>query len=620
MKTKVVRMTFPLCIVVGACFLWLCAAPSVCEVPESGEAVQKANAPQFTPLTQSHVARAKAEVCRMARILEGRLDKDGPNGRAWRKYVKLDELWAQLNRRDTPDLEKLDSVYTRLSYDYRGLELVWFVDVKSALKRYLNIARAIGNPEVEATYKEVVAKALPEELKAFAADDSPERAREIGRILGWLSDFHQAEELVSLTRKKYARRNVFIEVSDDFISAGMAGPIDETTQICDEILGTTIQGTGKTKGRVTVEMVPSDDNAVIETKLSGTTNSDNTGHHGPVWIHNTGVTTFEASKQLIITPEGIETSPATSEAETSTTINSICSRRGSRFVERAAWRRACKQKCLAEAIASQHAECRVNRRMDSQAGEMVAEANERFEKRFRRPLRERKIFPEELVVSTIKEKLRVRSLRAAYDQLAAPDDPPEVAAPADIALRVHQSMINNSAATLLAGRVVHEEEFLKTVEDILGEVPESLQPEEGKATWSIHFAPREAFTVTFGDGGFAVSLRAVGYTRDGKDYPGMNVSAAYKIEQSDKGFVAVRQGELSVFPPGFVKGERQLSAREQTLREMLEKRFAKVFSEKIVPQGYLEPKDRWEKVGRVPLAEWSARDGWMTLAWKMAKP
>jgi hypothetical protein len=620
MKTRAARTVCLFCVLLTASCLWFGIAPSLAEPTDAAGADRPAGAPAFTPLGPAQLEEAKTDVLEAAQTLGGRLDQDAKYGRGWRKYVKLDVLLAELRGSAAPDLEKLDSVYTQLNADYRGLELVWFVDLKSALRRYLNLARAIGKPELEAAFKEIVEKTLPERLTAFRADASPAGAADISVMLGWLADFGQAREFIASTRGEFGRQNVVVDVSRDFIASGMAQKVDETTPVCDVILGTTIRGTGKTKGEVTIAMVPSGRSAIIETVLSATTESDNVGYHGPVRAYTTGVTSLEAHKQLVITPDGIAAMPATSKASTRSTIHSICSRRGSQMVERAAWRRACQQKSEAEAIGSCHAEGRLNRRMDSEAGKTVDEANQKYQERFRQPLGERKIFPEMLAFSTTESRLRVRALRAAANQLAAPNRPPKLAGPADVAVRVHQSMINNSAATLLDGRLVEEADFLKTVEDILGEVPESLQPEEGKASWSIRFAPREAFCVTFGDSGFTVAMHAVSYARDGKDYPGMNVSAAYKIEQTGEGFVAVRQGDLRVFPPGFVEGRRQLSAREQTLREMLTKRFAKILGEKIVPKAHVELKGRWERAGQLVLSQWSAKDGWMTLAWKQAKP
>jgi len=617
MKANLFRLLSPAFVLLCAWCLCIVIPASVADDSQTAPANQPKAVTGFIPLGPSQVAQAKERLCRAADALAARLAVDGENGRNWAKYLKLDSLRSELAKAAAPDLKKLDDIYTRFSRDYDGLELVWFVDLKLALGRYLNVTRAIDNPEIEKAYKDLTEKTLPSQLEIYKNEPSPAVADDIGYALGWLSDFCQAEDLVSRTREQFARPNLFINVSDDYVAAAMGGPVDETAPITDVILGTCIQGTGKTKGRVTIELVPCDDKAIINTVLAGTTESNNTGYNGPVCIFTTGLTTFEGRNQLIATADGIQTLPATSQATTSSTINSICTQRGGALVQRMAWRRAYQQKCTADAIAAQHAQWRINRRMDNQAAEAAGDANKRYEEKLRGPLAERNAFAEQLVCSTTKSEILIRALRAAYNQLAASSDPPELAEPADVAMRVHQSAINNTAMTLFAGRVVTEEKFLKTIEDTFGEVPEEFQPEQGKAEWIIHFANREPLTFTFAAGGYTVSLHAVGYEREGEEYPGANVSASYKIEKSDKGFVAMRQGEIEVYPPGFVKGQRRLSAREQTLRKMLKKRFAKVFPEKYVPKGYLEPKGRWKKAGRVPLSQWSTQDGWMTMGWKL---
>lgn len=618
MRMSLFRVTVSLGWILGAWCLWSAVDASAGEPAAVRAAAEKA-AGEFTPLGPAQLSQAKQQVDRAVEVLEARLAQDGANGANWKKYLHLDALDAGLKGREAADLKKLDDVYSQLNRDHEGLDLVWFVDLKLALKRYLNMARAMDDPEIETAYKALLTKTLPEQLDAFQAAPSPAAAQEIGYALGWLADFGQADDLIRAARETYARPNLFMEISQACLASAVGGPIDETTPICDCILGTTIQGTGKTQGHVAVELVPSESKGIIKTVLTGKTDSKTTGYNGPVCIFSTGVTTFEGSTRLTVTPEGVETTPAASKANTSTTVNGLCSRRGSQMVERIAWRRVYQQKCQAEAIASCHAERRLNERIDRQAGEATDDANRRYRDRLRDPLAERKVFAENVAIDTTESALRVEALRAGYDQLAAAGAPPELTAPADVAIRVHQSLINNSAATLLAGRTVTEERFLKTVEDMLGEVPENLRPEEGKASWTIRFADREPFTVTFGDGGYTISLHAAGYVREGKEYPGMNVSAAYKIEQTDEGFAAVRQGEIEVYPPGFVKGQRQLSGNEQTIREMLKKRFDKVFGEKIVPQGHLEPKGELaKKLGRLPLLQWNAQDGWMTVTWKLA--
>lgn len=616
MKTTTFRAFVSATIAVSLWCLWLAGpAPGA---DEKGPAATADAAPApFTPLGPAQIREARRAVRQAARALDARLARDGENGRRWRRYLRLERLQAVLDRGGEAEPAAADAVYSRLNRDDAGLELVWFVRLRQALGRYLNVSRAVNNPKIEKAYRELVEKTLPQQIETLKTNPTPAAAHDVGYALGWLADFRQADRFVRQTRRQLTRPNLVFEVSAGYVASGVADSVNETTPITDCILGTTIHGTGRTTGRVSVELAPSASEGIIQTVLTGTTHSDNVGYNGPVTIYSTGVTQFTGRGRLVVTPNGIEIEPATAEACTATNIHSICARRA--FIERAAWRRACQQKSQAEAIASQHAARRVADRIERQAGEAADDANRRYEKEVYEPLWERNIFAEQATVSTTKSEIRVRAVRAAYNQLAAPGNPPALAEPADVAMQIHQSAVNNSAYTLLAGRVVTEKEFLATVEDILGEVPENLRPEEGKADWTIHFADREPFTITFADGGYTVSLHAAGYQREGKEYPGMDVSATYKIERTDEGLVAVRQGDPEAYPPGFVKGERQLTGREQTLREMLTQRFDKVFSKKFVPKQQLEPRGRLKTAARAPLSQWTTQDGWMTMAWKMGE-
>ena len=98
----------------------------------------------------------------------------------------------------------------------------------------------------------------------------------------------------------------------------------------------------------------------------------------------------------------------------------------------------------------------------------------------------------------------------------------------------------------------------------------------------------------------------------------MDISAAYKIEQSPKGFKAVRQGDIAIFPPGFVPGKSpQLDAQRQIMLHAAEKRFAKVFEPEFLGEG-LELPGKWKAAGKMLPIQVECRDGWLVIAWRRA--
>jgi hypothetical protein len=204
--------------------------------------------------------------------------------------------------------------------------------------------------------------------------------------------------------------------------------------------------------------------------------------------------------------------------------------------------------------------------------------------------------------------------------LGSPSPPPSLEDEHDLAVRLHESAVNNFMASAFAGMILEEEAFLDQVTELVGSLPEALKPDEEQEPWGITFAREQPISVTFADGGFRMTLRGVKYATGDKEYQGMNVTAVYQIRKTEQGFGAVRQGELQIFPPGFDPGgDKKLTSSQTVLRTLLEKRFGKIFEEELAVEDLSLP-GRWNKAGQLTLARWEASDGWMLLAWDRTAP
>lgn len=585
--------------------------PAVEELPERCRAAKA----EFRPLTPADLRAVKEELVEAAARLDRRLKAAGKNGANWRRYLRWDRLQRELSARGLPDADVLEAIRQRYAAEHEGLELVWFADVRDALRQYRNVARNVGNPDLEPAYRRLL-DFLAEHLETYAAQPTAEEALIIGRAVQELEAVRQAPELVAAIRHGLSRPNLSLHVSAELVAAGIAGPVDETAPVRDVILRTDIYGTGHTTGRVTLELWPQTTRGVIDTVFRGLTRTRNTGYHGRITIYSRGTTGVGARKRIWVDESGLSALPAVSKAATRSTITGIASARGRRLIQRLAWRRAAKQKRQAEWIASRHAERRVNRRIDTQVAELLARANEAFVGNFRRPLLERRLFPRELRFSTSGEALRVVTLQSDASQLGAPG-PPEVTLPAcDLGLQMHESMVNNMAASALAGRTVDDEELRAAVVELFGKLPEALKPEEDAQPWAIAFDGLQPISVSFAEDRVRLTIRGRRYYRAEKSHPAMNITAVYNITRDEQGYRATRQGELQIFPPGFVPDRGgKLSARQVAIRRLLERRLAKVFEEQVRFEGFVPP-GKWSKAGRLRPAQLVCRKGWLTVAWK----
>jgi hypothetical protein len=579
---------------------------------------------EFRPLSQADLSALKTELADAVDRLDRRLNVAGKNGANWKKYLQWGSLGAQLKPGKTPDLAVLDAVYRRYTAGYEGLELVWFLDVQQALRRYRDMARRVANPTLKTSYEKLL-EFLAEHLQTYTAAPTAEEAVLIGQAVRELEEARQAPALVWAIRHHFLRPNLLLQVSADLVSAGIASPVDETAPVHEVILGTDIYGTGHTTGRVRVALSPNDRRGVIETVFLGTVSTRNIGYHGPVTIYSHGSTRVGARKRIWIDSTGLGSLPTASSAVTETRITDIQSRRGSCCVERIAWRRSAKQKDQAECIASRRAEKRLNHRIDQQAAEAIGRANQAFADKFRKPLLQRKLFPRQLRFTTTGEALHVVSLQADQSQLAAPSAPPRLPDQFDLALCLHESMINNLASSALAGMTLHDEAFEAAVIKLLGELPEQLKADEDQQGWGIAFTPlypldryRPPISVTFADNGISVTVRGRTFYKGDESYPGMDVTAVYKIVKTQQGFNAVRQGDLQILPPGFVPASgRKLSPRQVVIRTLLQRRFEKIFKPKMMGEGFLLP-GKWKEAGTMKPVQLTCENGWLSVAWRQA--
>lgn len=576
-------------------------------------AASKSAKESFRPVVEADLAGARAELTVALRRLEERLTADGANGEAWAEYLKLDGLREQVSRADV-NLEALETSYRKFNTGQYGLNRVWFADVRDAILQYIQVARAKDTADLQQKYSQYV-ETLGSHLRGYAEKPNTEQAIQIGEAVGWLESIGQAPGLVATVREELARPNLFVAASRRLAVGGIEEPVDETEPVRDVILGTQLFGAGHTLGEVSATFVPNEDHAVLDITYLGVTRTRNTGYNGPVVILSHGTTGIGAVKRLWVNSSGLHSHPARANAKTRSEILSIEPRRGGRLVERIAWRKAMEQKHLAEAIASQRAASRASARMDVRAKPLLQKANHGFEHRFRRPMVERRLFPSSLQLGSGEDGVHVQWRQAGPAQLAAPNDPPAVVERADLAVRIHESMINNAARNTLTGLNMSDSEFRMAVVEVLGRLPERLEPVPGDEPWSISFDRSRPVEVRFADGGLEIAIRGRRYTSGDQPHPGMNVSARYKIVHDESGFRAVREGGVEVVPPGLT-GDQRVGTRHQIIRTLLIRRFEPIFAEEFRLEA-LELPGKWDQLGAMPVVQFESDNGWLTIAWRL---
>jgi len=586
---------------------WLDELPTL-RLEELPQAALEAKG-QFHPTSDQDVAEAKKNLTDAVAHLDAYLAKGGKqNADKWKKYLRWGEVDEQLQAEDAPDWKVLQSVALKYYENVKGMEKPNFVAVRVALRKYADVVLLSTNPKGEEFYERYLDELAPR-LKAYNERPNIEDAIAIGKTVGWLERFGQAEDLVAAIRQHHSHANLFVQVSERMMKTGFATDIDKEVKVREVILGTSIRGDAHMKGQATVDLVPNTQGASLEIVLNGTTTSDNVGYNGPVTIYSSGITTVAAKKRMVVDATGITVYPARAACRTKSRITSIS---GSAIAQNVAWSRVRQNKGRAEAIASSRAARRAEQEMDDEVGHLLSQGADLFANKFRNPLIRRDAFPQILRFTTTDDFMHVVGLRAGADQLASPDAPPALTADHDVALRLHESFAGNLSQAALGGVTLTDERLVDLVEQLTGSVPEEMAITEEDDPWSITFASERPIDTRFDDQHVTISIRGKRFTRGDQELKKrLVISATYKLERTAQGTKMTRQGDVQI---EFV-GSTRLSASQVAMKTFMKKRFEDMFKTEIVSDG-IELPGKFQQAGKLAIEQLHCDDGWLALGWR----
>ena len=575
---------------------------------------------QFTPASDAEVQAAWGELWRTAHRLQTTLRAAGANGTAWKQFLNWDVLTAQFQRGATLDLDGLRTVRNQFSSGEKGLEHPQFLALRRALQSFIEVAAVSADSNAKGDFEARLDEVI-RALEAHAKDGSFDELDKASRALDALENSGRAPAAVAAVRKVYSQPNLSMAATSQLVVAGLERDIDDTMPIRDNIRNTLVVGSGHTIGKLHARLLDAPAQAVFHTEIRGVTHSRTTAFAGPVIVSSTGVTQVRGIKQFQLDADGFHSSPARSEVSTNTRVTGLSTtKRGlvDKLIRHIAWKRMPQEKAKSERIGEEHAEAKFSKRMNEEAGELLSQANARFNDRFRYPLLRMDEFPRVFGFSTTPDSFRFVGLHEGGSRFGAPIAPPELDGPADLTMRLHESLVNNMSTALLAGMVLNQARADEITIRVLGELPDKLQ-EDDREPWSVTFAKPNP--VTFRVDGDLVELTVRGhqYTAGTKRYDGMNVTVRYKLACTGHGIKAERQGELDILPPDFVPGKDTLSTRQQVLRRLLQRRYGKIFEPEMMSKG-LTLTGRWEKLGPLHATQMKADRGWIVVGWNYDRP
>jgi hypothetical protein len=447
-------------------------------------------------------------------------------------------------------------------------------------------------------------------------DDQPQMSdvRQAGRQIAWLQWLSpEGAAVARAVRARHCRQNVAGQVSGRLVNTMLAQRVDERHFLTDVILGTYTAGPAFTSGRVSFAVVPRGDQAALDVQLAGLTVCPaNVAQRRRVTIHSTASTTTSASKRVHLSELGLELLPAVAWCSTSAKIRGV--EASSRLVERLAWRRATRLLPDAEQAASRHAEAHASARLDERADAALGGINDLYLRQIRAPLIRQDALPPLLKFWTDQQHLRL-ALSQHNDRQLAPAGPvPQFPESHDLALAVHESMIENFSESMLGGATINDKAWLDMMDLLTGSQPRALWVHDRAVPWSVTFARERPIAARFQGDRLGLALRLVSVRR-GTDELRVPVTVVVRLIplRTQEGPAVAREGDLEIRFLGELPDEESAS-----WRDFLTQKFGAVFPPELHFDGLVPPAGG--TLGRLrilSLVEFGCSDGWARLAYQL---
>ena len=590
-------------------------------LPAQIAAAARQSADQLDPGRIADVEASEREFLDANEYLRAHLQRttSEANAQAWVQYLELDEVLTaiELEARESEIAEKS----TRLSHKaigvHPGLEVPAVTRLRAAAINYANALRF--------RRKENTTRALAIQLGRFAdawsemdQTPSPDEIATLRLLLDLLERTDQNVALVEQSKQQFSSSNLHVTIDESLVERGVNRAVNQCTSVRDCILGTRIVGSALLTGNVTASLQPSIGSIRLQIALSGNVHSDNRGYNGPVRLRTSGDGQVYATRLMQIAESGISLEPVVTTGSLSTRINAI--EHPWKLVRRIARKKAAQQKPQADRIAHRKFITRVTDAFTEETDgavsqpmpDLMAEA---------RPYLQRLDFPEPArdIGSTSDSIYFFATLRKG-NQLAAPTTPPPIAQSNQATIQIHESAIDNTIGSILAGRTMSRTELRNLAE----KTKESDQAQATSADNDADEEEDEEFEIDFDrsrpvifearEGQLRVGIRGTRFAQGSRELKRpLEIVAVYQPVKSESGEIVLdRVGEVQINFPG----TKRLSVGQAGMRGAIKQGFADTFPQNLMDKPWIIPNDAKAEAFRglnFRPRYFDAQDGWLTL-------
>ncbi len=598
------------------------------------------------------LADAEAAVLEAMSDCEAYLDQRATpeNAAAWLQYLQLDPLRAAIENDESVAQRGHSAVELelRLRDIYPGLELEAMTSLRDALQSYIAALR-YSDPErgMESVQKQL--DALQRTLLSDAEDSpaeqrsrgleelSPAEVARVGQLIDGLADANQASALISKIQSYYSHENIRGWIDGQAVTDAIARPVNSPNPVNDCILGTRMIGQARVDGNVTGQLLPAEGYIRLLVRLDGLFSTTARGYHPPITVDTTGHGRVYAARQIAITEKGVVLGDTVATAELSTQINRI--NHPLRIVRRIARKQAAAQRPRAEAISREKLRTQVQNEFAMQTAEMASRSLPGLDSLVE-PWLNRLDFPSlNRSIGSTSDTVYARANLQRRAGLSAPSEPPSLASlgsrddegvqPGNYlaAIQIHQSIVDNTIAQLLAGQTFTPDRILQLASTLDIDLPDrnsSAEPtgkgpdqeaDSEQEDYEVDLANFRPVFIEADNQELRIGLRGTRFSQGGRELDQtLEVSAIYHPVRSDDGSIWLsRDDDVRLSFPG----NGRLSISQTAIKTNMQKSFNELFPKEMLHRHFMIPLDaevralagRVVKISAIDLTE-----GWVSIA------
>lgn len=283
-------------------------------------------------------------------------------------------------------------------------------------------------------------------------------------------------DVAAVIRDQYFADNMHVSLSEKLLDRVISTHKTESGRVADCILGAWVTGCQVSDAKVSVNVVPSSNNAKFQLNLNGTSNTNTQGRKDPATVYTRGRHYFSGTKSVTFT--GTEFVSSQTHLSVDANNHTVGLETDydwipligllARGIAQGEVRRS---KAESELIAAQKLSREVIPKFDSEVDGRFDDANADLESKLFSNLRKHDLYPASLSTRSTSSHIGVSSRTMDDSQLGAGAAPVGSVAMSGISAQIHETLINNALDRMpIAGKALTEDELKSEIETAIGEI------------------------------------------------------------------------------------------------------------------------------------------------------